>query len=413
MSTLRHWTGSASNLIAEKWLLLGVLVSFLLVVSACLSIAIWLIPPRGTPSLQLISVEYDHLHDWNFDHQGQAIAALLRSCSKIVRYAPSRAMGPRAVAGYARDWFSPCNAAETVEQADHIAARAFFQKWFKPYLITYEGKHNGLFTGYYEPTLEGSLSPDSVFRIPLLARPKDLVSVSLGRFRDEWKGERTAGVVKKGRLEPYFSRAEIEDGRLRNKGLELVWVKDPIDAFFMHIQGSGRISLPDGKILRLGYDSQNGHSYTSIGKELVNEGAIKRADVSMQSIKAWLQANPDRRSDILNRNASYVFFRFNSQEGPVGAANVVLTPLRSIAVDLRFLPLGVPLWLETGVPGLKDGEVSFRRLMIAQDTGGAIRGAIRGDVFWGATEDAAEIAGRMKSIGRYYVLLPRGISDID
>ena len=214
-----------------------------------------------------------------------------------------------------------------------------------------------------------------------------------------------------GRLRPYATRAEIVAGALRDKGLELVWVNDPIDAFFMHIQGSGRIALPDGHIIRLAYDGQNGHPYTSLGRELIKDGALSRDEVSMQSIRTWLESNPDRSGEMINRNASFIFFRVIDRDGPVGAQNVVLTPQRSLAVDRRFIPLGVPIWLETKVPRRKGEDEFWRRLMVAQDTGGAIRGAVRGDVFWGAGDEAAEVAGRMKHNGRYYMLLPRVLSE--
>ncbi|HEX6977888.1 MAG TPA: MltA domain-containing protein, partial [Alphaproteobacteria bacterium] len=198
---------------------------------------------------------------------------------------------------------------------------------------------------------------------------------------------------------------EIDEGALEGRNLELVWVADPIDAFFLHIQGSGRVRLADGSTIRVGYAAQNGHPYLAIGRPLIDRGAIPKDKVSMQSIRAWLAANPDEAERIMWLNASYVFFRELEGEGPLGAQGVPLTPGRSLAVDRRHIPLGAPIWLDTTLP--TEGTPPFRRLMVAQDTGGAIRGPLRGDVFWGHGSDAAERAGRMRSTGRMWILLPR------
>jgi membrane-bound lytic murein transglycosylase A len=240
----------------------------------------------------------------------------------MARLPVMRAIGPDAIAGYAKDWREPCEASKSIDIQDHAAARDFFEVWFEPFLVTYDGDDVGLFTGYYEPTLEGSLTPNSQYTTALLARPKNLVTVKLGEFNREWSGEIITGQVIAGRLRPYPTRAEIVAGALRDPGLALVWVDDPIDAFFMHIQGSGRIALPDGDIIRLGYDSENGHPYRSIGRELIKDGALSRDAVSMQSIRAWLASNPDRSEEMINRNASFVFFRVIDRDGPVGAQNL-------------------------------------------------------------------------------------------
>ena len=380
-------------------------------VAGSVALAIWLVPLPNPKGFGITQVDYGQLEGWKADLQGQTLKALHRSCAVMARLPAMRAIGSDAIAGYARDWREPCEASKSIDIQDHVAARDFFEVWFEPFLVTYDGDDGGLFTGYYEPTLEGSLTANSQYTTPLLARPKNLVTVKLGEFNREWRGDKIAGQVISGRLRPYATRAEIVAGALRDKGLELVWVNDPIDAFFMHIQGSGRIALPDGHIIRLAYDGQNGHPYTSLGRELIKDGALSRDEVSMQSIRTWLESNPDRRGEMINRNASFIFFRVIDRDGPVGAQNVVLTPQRSLAVDRRFIPLGVPIWLETKVPRQKGEDEFWRRLMVAQDTGGAIRGAVRGDVFWGAGDEAAEVAGRMKHNGRYYMLLPRVLSE--
>ena len=276
---------------------------------------------------------------------------------------------------------------------------------------------HGLFTGYYEPLLRGSRARSSRYRVPLYRRPPDIVQVDLGRFREDLRGRRLAGRLRGATLEPYDDRRSITAGALRGRGLELVWVDDPIAAFFLQIQGSGQIELDTGERLRLGYAAQNGHPYFAIGRELIERGELTRETVSLQSIRAWLLEHPDEAQDVMALNASYVFFRTIEGDGPIGSQGVALTPGRSLAVDRTFVPLGVPLWLETTAPTVgnsaAEGAVDqspVRRLVVAQDTGGAIRGPVRGDLFWGAGSEAEEIAGRMNSEGRYWLLLPRALA---
>jgi membrane-bound lytic murein transglycosylase A len=249
--------------------------------------------------------------------------------------------------------------------------------------------------------------------VPLYGRPPDLVSVDLGSFREDLKGRRIAGRVEEGKLVPYADRQAIEQGALAGHDLELVWVDDPIDAFFLQIQGSGRVRLADGGELRVGYAGENGHPYYAIGRELVKRGALRKEEVSMQSIRRWLEEHPDEAPAVLATNASYVFFQVIEGEGPLGAEGIPITAGRSLAVDRKHWPLGVPLWVDTAAPAAQKGapDRPLRRLVIAQDTGGAIRGPIRGDVFWGASDEAAEIAGRMKHPGRLWVLLPKELAE--
>ncbi len=318
--------------------------------------------------------------------------------------------GARRDAGRIGDWRALCAAAEALvrdggEEARHAAARRFFETWFVPYAARASRAATGLFTGYYEPLLHGARGRVGRYSVPLYARPDDLVMVNLGLFRPDLAGRRIAGRVVDGRLTPYETRREIDSGRLSGRGLELLWVDDPLDAFFLHIQGSGRVELADGRTVRVGYAGQNGQPYVAIGRVLVERGALRREEVSLQSIRAWLEAHPMETTEVLAANPSYVFFRLLDGDGPIGALGVALTPGRSLAVDPSFVPLGAPVWLDTTDP-LDEGR-PLRRLMVAQDTGGAIRGAVRGDVFWGAGEEAEARAGRMRSQGRYYLLLPR------
>jgi membrane-bound lytic murein transglycosylase A len=243
------------------------------------------------------------------------------------------------------------------------------------------------------------------YHVPLYARPRDLINVDLGLFRPEWKGQHIAGKVAKTQLVPYDDRTEIEKNSLHGRTHVFLWVDDPIDAFFLAIQGSGRVRLPNGRFVRVGYDGANGRAYVAIGRVLAEMDEIEKP-VTMQKIRAWLATHPGRAQEIMNKNPSYVFFRRITGDGPIGAEGVALTPRRSVAVDPAFVTLGVPLWLDAS-----DGNgASVERLMIAQDTGGAIKGPVRGDFFWGAGQDAEAEAGAMQSKGRYYILLPKTVA---
>ena len=358
---------------------------------ALTALALWMLRhPREEKDRVLAPALFADLPGWAEDDLSAALSAFLRSCRRMKSPACEAAtrLPARIPAG---------------------GARAFFEASFQPFAVSAGNNPEGLFTGYYEPLLQGSRKRTDRFRVPLYIRPPDLVMVDLGDFREELKGQRIAGRVEEGALVPYPDRKAIAEGALSGRDLELVWVDDPVDAFFLQIQGSGRVRLDDGSEMRVGYAAQNGHPYFAIGKDLVERGAMSREEVSMQSIRRWLEQNPDLADDVMARNASYVFFEELKGEGPLGAQGVPLTPGRSLAVDLKHWSLGVPVWLDTRAPSPRETEPDrpLRRLMIAQDTGGAIRGVVRGDVFWGHGEQAAAIAGRMKHPGRMWVLLPR------
>lgn len=364
-------------------------------------------PPPPPDALTLTAVGFGDLPGWSDDRIADALPALARSCTRLKPLPPDRPIGPDGIGGKAADWQQPCARLAEVAPGDHAAARSFLQNWFTPYAAGNNGNRQGLFTGYYEVELEGSRTSGPDYPVPLYKRPSDLVSVDLGDFAERWKGERIAGRVQDGRLKPFEDRAAIEAGALRGKVPELVWLKDPIAAFFLHIQGSGRVKLPDGAEMRVGYAAQNGHKYVAIGKELIERGALKREEVSLQTIRDWLRINPAEAQALMNRNPSYVFFQELKGDGPNGAQGVALTPERSLAVDAKFLPYGAPVWLDAEDP-VEPGR-RLRRLLIAQDTGGAIRGPVRGDVFWGHGAEAERKAGVMKSAGSYYLLLPKTV----
>lgn len=355
--------------------------------------------PRPPPPdrLTLAPASFASLAAWQQDDTAAALGAFARSCATLEKQPPAASLG---IAGPVAAWQAPCTALP--KTADAAAARRYFETWFQPWQAGNNGAAEGLFTGYYEPELKGARRPGNGFAVPLLRRPPDLVMVELGLFRPAWRGERIAGRVVDGRLKPFESRVAIERGALDRYHLPFLWVSDPVDAFFLQIQGSGRVVLPDGTRVRVGYDGQNGQPYVPIGKLLVERGDLTKENVSMQTIRAWIEAHPAAGKALMDENPSYVFFRELTGDGPLGSEGVVLTAGRSLAVDRSFVPLGVPVFLDAG-----DG---LRRLMVAQDTGGAIRGPVRGDVFWGDGAEAAARAGTMKARGRYYLLLPKGVT---
>ncbi len=318
-----------------------------------------------------------------------------------------------AVGGRAAAWQASCRAALTVNISDSREAREFFERFFQPHAVTAANENTGIFTGYYEPLLMGDTKPSARFNVPLYARPSDLISVDLGRFRPSMKGERIAGRVEGTKLIPFADRKAIDNGALADRALEVLWVDDAVMVFSLQIQGSGRVELPDGKQLRVGYAGQNGHQYVAIGRRMVAEGYIDQADISMHSIRAWLYDNPDEASRIMQMNPSYVFFRHIDDMATYGAAGVALTARRSLAVDPKYIPYHAPIWLSSSHPNpaSRSAEpIPLAKLMVAQDRGGAIKGEIRGDVFWGFGPEAKEIAGRMANKGSYFLLLPKEIN---
>ena len=299
------------------------------------------------------------LAGWAEDDHAQAITAFVETCTDLE----------------GRTWESICAVAQ-----DQAVDRSFFEVFFRPVLI--EDGLPGLFTGYFEPELSGSLERTATHKWPIYRKPPEVS-----------QGQR------------WFSRAEIEEqGLLANRSLEIAWIDDPVDVFFLQIQGSGRVLLPDGSKIRVGYGGRNGHEYRSVGNEMVRRGLFQSHQVSAATIRNWVRQNPKEGADLLRHNPSYIFFRevteVPSSEGPLGAMNRSVTAMRSIAVDPEYVPLGAPVWIETR------GETPLRRLMIAQDTGSAIKGAQRADIFFGSGTEAGRSAGRVRDPGRMIVLLP-------
>ena len=367
--------------------------------------------PEPLPDERVLRrASFDDLPGWSTDAVGQALPAWRRTCTRYRFLAPDREVRPAELGGTIADWFKVCRA--TPESNDDDAARRFFETEFAVLQVFNRKQPRGLFTGYYEPLLFGSRTRSARYSTPLYRHPGDMISIDLGEFRDDLEGRRVAGRLSGRKLLPYWDRGQIRGGALGGRGLELLWVDDAVDAFFLQIQGSGQVELAGGGRTRVGYAGQNGHAYYAIGRELIERGALTRENVSLQTIRAWLEANPDEAEAVMATNRSFVFFREIRGEGPIGSQGVALTPERSLAVDRRFLPLGAPVFLSAEHPS-EDGEETevLQRLLIAQDTGGAIRGPVRGDVFWGAGKRAEEIAGRMKHEGELYLLLPQELAE--
>ena len=378
---------------------------FILAVSACTTLevppplappVIPVIPPTPpvvTPPLQ--PVGWESLPGWQNEDLTASWDAFRQSCIALQKQ-PA--------------WQAPCAASTSMAAGNNTALREFFEQYFTPYQARQpDGAADGLITGYYEPLLHGSRTPSKRYRYPLYGLPDDLLIVDLSSVYPELKNLRLRGRIEGRKVVPYYSRAEIDNGMSALKGKELYWVDDAVELFFLQIQGSGKIALPNGDTMSIGYADQNGHPYKSIGKALVERGDLPLEKASMQGIKDWGKQNPDKLPELLNLNASYVFFRDlpNGLAGPLGALGVPLTAERSIAVDPRHIPLGAPVFLATTWP---NSTKPLNRLMLAQDTGGAIRGVVRADFFWGFGKNAGKLAGSMKQSGKMWVLLPKGFT---
>jgi membrane-bound lytic murein transglycosylase A len=375
---------------------------------ACLALAACTQKVSGlgkAAGFDLVKTAYGDLPGWHDDTQKEAIPAVLRTCAVINKQPMQRHLGASKIGGRTSDWRPICTAASRLQDTNGAAIK-FFETWFDPYLVSVEDNQEGLFTGYYEASLRGSLSQKGSYWVPIHGLPPGIITADLSRFNSKWDDQQLSGKVIGGKLVPIETRAEIQAGALSGQNLELLWVDDLVDAFFLHIQGSGRVLLEDGRTVRLGFAGRNGHAYRSIGKNLIERGEIAAENMSMQSLRAWLYENSLEGAELMKKNRSYIFFRVLKGDGPIGALGAVLTPGRSLAVDPSFISLGLPVWLDTTEPGQMD-EKPLRRLVIAQDSGSAIKGVVRGDLFWGHGKTAAWKAGMMKQSGRYYVLLPK------
>lgn len=347
--------------------------------------------PEREALAPLVPVAWSTVVGWQEDDPGQALGAFLEGC---------KALDQRPA------WSQICADAQTLGDRSESEVRDFFEGRFTPYQLRQpDGNPVGLITGYYVPDLRGSRQPSEDYPYPLYRRPDDLLVIDLGQAYPELSGYRLRGRLDERHVRPYWDREAIEGDRRPLAGHELLWVDDPVELFFLHVQGSGRIHFEDGSWSMVNYADQNGHPYRSIGRWLVQRNIMTPDEMSMQNIREWARNNPSQVGDLLNTNPSYVFFRESPGEAdsPPGALGVPLTPGRSVAVDRRFTPLGAPVFLATTWP---NSDRPLYRLMMAQDTGGAIKGPVRADFFWGMGDEAGAEAGRMKQPLRMWVLLP-------
>jgi len=331
-------------------------------------------PPVKPEGLQLSALTYDRLPGWSEDDPRGALDAFLRSCPVLTEDRPTKPANgngnaglPGGVALMPADWRAPCAEAATMTAASPEQVRAFFERSFRPFAAAGNEGADGLFTGYFEIELLGARTRTERFPVPIYRLPPDHVQADLGVFDPELKGRRIVGRVEAGRLIPYFSRGEIENGALHGRGLEMMWINDPVDVFMLHVQGSGRVVLQDGAVVRVGFAGHNGRAYESIGRKLIEEGELQPGKASWDDIRDWIRRNPDKAASLFALNPRFIFFRFIEgippEAGPIGAEGVPLTPGRSLAVDRRYIPLGVPMWLDTTWPSAPDKRL--RRRMVA------------------------------------------------
>lgn len=335
---------------------------------------------------------YAQMDAWAQDDHGEALAAFRHSCTRLQAVPAGSQIGTGPLAGAASAWHHACAEAAMVNPRDTVAARNFFEREFVPFALSFDGNPEGKFTGYYEPLMRGAWEKKRGYGEPVYGRPADL--------------------PKDGAVYP-LTRRDIDGGALAGKGLERMYIDDPVDLFFLHVQGSGRVLMDTGETVALRFDGKNNQPYTAIGKVLVERGELTREEVSAPTIRKWLREHPGEARALMQQNQSFVFFHVVPEVagGPVGAQNVPLVPERSLAVDVAYIPLGMPLWLSTRLPqSLYGNGEPYERLMVAQDKGSAILGAIRGDVFFGFGDRAEDLAGHMNSPGRFVALVPQAIA---
>jgi membrane-bound lytic murein transglycosylase A len=372
---------------------IGKLLQSIFKLVTCVVLIVSCAPSQKAKDIRLTKARYSDLKGWEHDKHLHGFNTFKKSCKIILANKKSKFLGNNPHLGAMSKWQLVCKNLSSQNIGSHEQARIFIEKNFTPYRVQTSTKNSGLFTGYYESSMRGSYKKTAQYKYPIYRSPKNLANI-------------------KNKL----SRENINKDILAGKGLELAYVDDEVELFFMQIQGSGRIHMTDGSELRLGFADQNGFPYTSIGGYITKKYNINPSHISADFIKAWLRANPDKAREVMEQNQSYVFFRpvnLTRHEGPIGAQGIPLTTGRSIAVDRQYISYGTPLWLETTTSGRHCIDKAttphhpFNRLMVAQDTGGAIKGAIRGDVFFGYGKVASEFASCMKNKGKYYLLLPK------
>ena len=349
--------------------------------------------------LTLAKSDFSALRGFEDDDFAGAALALKRSCAVIAKH--PEILRKSVVKIDSRAYLDACARFSALSSSDARATRAFLKEHFEPYLVSFDGESEGRFTSYYEAEIRASRTKSERYKYPIYGRPSNLVSVDLQDFGAGLPNARISGRVENGKLRPYYTREQIE-----KDGLDapvILWGDDKVDIFLMQVQGSALARLDDGSVVRVAYAADNGRPSVGVGKILLQKGLLEKGKASMGDIRDWLKAHPDLAQAKINENPRFIFHKISTAQGPTGALGATLVAGRSLAVDERFIPLGAIMWLDTTAPS---GE-PLRKLVAAQDTGGAIKGAIRGDYFWGHGEEALKQAGKMNSRGRYYILIPR------
>lgn len=372
-----------------------------------IAIALMFLRHSHTQDISLRQAGFNRLPGWNNADISKSLAAFQNSCKTFLRQNPENAVGSQQIHMKVKDWQPACRAAMSINPVSEALARDFFQTWFTPVEFYNKQPVSGLFTGYYLPLLHGSAVETAEYNVPIYGMPANMMTLNPSDFAGTLKQKLTVR-IEGSKILPYYNREAINNGAIKDKAPVLVWVNNHIDRLFLEIQGSGIVKLTDGRKMYLGYAGENGAGYTAIGSNLIKRGVMTRKTASMQGIRTWLEAHPEEILPVTNTNKSFVFFRILNHSAAMGAQGINLTAGYSLAVDRKWIPLGTPMWLDTTRPSTQSERPEIlQRLMIAQDTGGAIKGVVRGDVFWGAGERATYIAGKMKNQGHYWLLLPR------
>lgn len=341
-----------------------------------------------TKNIILNQISFSQLPGWNEADVKKSLSAFQLSCKMFLKQKLTHPVGSQHIKLQVKDWHPACKAALLIKPEEEVVSRAFFERWFYPIEFKKPKSVRGLFTGYYMPRLKGSLTRTKLYNTPIYGLPRHTSHLS------------------------QFTREKIDNGALGKTAPVIAWINSPVERLFMEIEGAGVIQLPDGKHLYLGYAGENGAPYTSIGSVLIKKGVFTRNNASKKGIKRYLEKQPGRAEHILHQNKSFVFFQNLNQSIALGAQGMGLTPGYSLAIDKKWVPLGAPLWLSTSIPEAQhDSDKKFQRLMIAQDTGGAIKGLMRGDIYWGSGKKATYLGEHMKNEGHYWLFLPKQTFD--
>lgn len=403
---------SRIKLLLQKLFLFSNVLAFICLIAGCgpkVQYIEW--PSRmndGSAKVALLPIAYQQLPGWHEDSMDNLLPTLLQSWQRIkASHMAGSVITDSWFSNFSEDWQPLLDQALALPADNAEKIREYFHNNFVPCRVIITQGNAPLFTGYYEPIIEVASSMHDEYKHPIYSRPNELITIddlSIFLGEKQYKNKRIAGRVQKGKLVPYYTRTEIEQGILAGRNLEIAWAKNPVDLFFLHVQGSGVLKFEDGSMVRIGYDGQNGHKYVSIGKVLSNQSAIPPEYITKQYIMGWMQAQPDSGMSLMQKNPAYVFFRLNYGDGPIGKHGAVLTPLRSVATDPIFISLGVPLWINAQTA---DKSFKLQRMVVAQDVGGVIKGPGRVDIFTGSGAGADELAGRLRANGETYILLPK------